>query len=487
MVRAADDFERHACIAALLALADEPFIRGVLGHPSPRVRLAALHLLDQPPFATLSFGDLMGALADKDAGIQAAARRLLERHREWAGSAAPWLREQLTSAELDDPTASALGSLLVTFQSEAAVRQLFSELLDPATPTPIAMRALLLAQLPALTAQEPDPAWLRAVPAALAEPALRAAALQVVASYPQPDRESHLAKLAVDAGVPAAQRLLAARLASRRAGLSDDMFTLAIAALGAAAPAVDRLAAADLLTHSRLTPAQLRRLLSSWTSGVAVSPDAFVPVLTRAVDEASRPSLADFFLARLRSGWSPARPTLDEALRPFSDGSPERVSLLAAWERNRAGMAERLREFHALLAGGDPARGREGFAKATCADCHRVGERGGTAGPDLTRIGAIRSGTDLLESVLYPSSSFAQGFEPHRLIRRDGEEVSGALVAQGPGGVRLRDVAGIVHSVRSEDIASFERQQLSAMPEGLEQLLTSDQFRDLLAYLQSLK
>ena len=72
-------------------------------------------------------------------------------------------------------------------------------------------------------------------------------------------------------------------------------------------------------------------------------------------------------------------------------------------------------------------------------------------------------------------------------MRRDGEEVSGTLVAQGPEGVSLRDVAGVIQRVRAGDIASLERQQLSAMPEGLEQLLTRDQFRDLLAYLKSLK
>ncbi|MBM3847908.1 MAG: c-type cytochrome, partial [Verrucomicrobia bacterium] len=135
----------------------------------------------------------------------------------------------------------------------------------------------------------------------------------------------------------------------------------------------------------------------------------------------------------------------------------------------------------------DAERGRELFTKATCAGCHRIGEQGGVAGPDLTRIGAIRSGQDLLESILYPSSSFAQGFEPHSLKRRDGEEVFGNIVVQGPDGVRLRDAAGIVHHTRPEEIISLERHPLSTMPAGLEELLTRRQFGDLLAYLQSLK
>ena len=48
-------------------------------------------------------------------------------------------------------------------------------------------------------------------------------------------------------------------------------------------------------------------------------------------------------------------------------------------------------------------------------------------------------------------------------------------------------MAGVIQRVRAGDIVSLQRQQLSAMPEGLEQLLTREQFRDLLAYLQSLK
>jgi putative heme-binding domain-containing protein len=108
-------------------------------------------------------------------------------------------------------------------------------------------------------------------------------------------------------------------------------------------------------------------------------------------------------------------------------------------------------------------------------------------GPDLTRIGAIRSGDDLLESILYPNSTFAQGFEPWLLTRQQGDQVSGNLVSQGPDGVTLRDSAGVLHRTRPDDIESLDRLQLSAMPAGLEQLMTREQFRDLMAYLQSLR
>ena len=487
LIRAGDDFEEHACIAALLALADEPFVRGLLSHESPRVRRAALHLLDQPPFATLRFADLVGPLGDSDAGLNTGARRLLQRHSDWATDALPWLREQLAALPSTDGSSSALSALFVAFQSDAAVRGLISELLAIDAPTPASTRAFLMNLLPSLTAQKPETAWLRAVALALADPALRVAALSAATAYPQPEFEPLLAKLAEDASVPTPQRLLAARVSSRQPTLSEDVFALAVKSLDAKADAADRLGAVDLLVRAQLTAPQLRQLLAALQSGGAGAPDALLPALAHAADADTRSALADFFAAQLKSGWSPARATLDQALAIFPNDSPVRATLLAAWEANNAAMLTRLAEFKPLLTGGDAERGREWFTTATCAGCHRLGERGGLLGPDLTRIGAVRSGGDLLESILYPSSSFAQGYEPYLLTRRSGDVLAGSLITQGPDGVTLRNGAGVIHRVRADDIASLERQQLSGMPAGLEQLLTREQFRDLLAYLQSLK
>ncbi len=487
LAKAGDDFEEHACVAALLALADEPYVRGLLGHETPRVRRAALHLLDQPPFATLRFADLTGPLGDRDAGVNLGAQRLLERHSAWAADALPWLRNQFATSSSETGGTAALSALFVAFQSNAGVRGLISELLAPGVPTPVSTRAYLLSLLPSLTAKQPEAAWLQAIAPALSDPALRSAALSAATAYPQPELAPLLAKLAEDTGVPAPQRLLAARASARHPTLSEGVFALVVKSLDAKAEAAERLGAVDLLARAHLTAPQLPRLLTALLRGGAVAPDALLPALARSADQDTRPSLADFFTAQLKSGWSPARATLDQTLAIFPDELSFRASLLAAWEVNNAAMLQRLGEFKPLLAGGDVERGRAAFTTATCAGCHRIGERGGLVGPDLTRIGAIRSGNDLLESILYPSSSFAQGHEPYLLTRRDGEEISGSLVDQEPEAVTLRDGAGTIHRVRPADIASLERQQLSAMPAGLEQLLAREQLRDLLAYLQSLR
>lgn len=488
LTHARDDFELHACIAALQAWADDSLAREFLQHSSPRVRQAALQLLDQPPLETLRFKDLLPALGDDDPQLSLAARRLLERHPRWATEGAPWMREQLVAnADIASPQAPALANLLIAFQEEAAVRGLISELLDPAAPTTESTRVLVLNLLPALNAQRWESGWLDAIEAAFTNATLRGHALQAAAASPQPKWEERRARIADDTTVPAAQRLLAARVSKRHPRLSDAVFALTVQSLSPAASATDRLGAVELLARSQLSATQLTRICQTLQPGGGLAPDVFLPAFARAVDDATRADLAQFFAAWLKAGWSPSRTTLDLALQIFSGNDAVRRSLSAAWERNNAAKLKRLGEHRELLSGGNAARGAALFETATCSGCHKVSGNGGVVGPDLTRVGAIRSGGDLLESILYPSSSLAQGYEPYHLTRRDGEDVSGNLVAQGPEGISLRDGTGMIHRVRPEQIASLERQQLSAMPEGLEQLLTREQFRDLLAYLQSLR
>lgn len=482
LANAADDFVEHACVVALLALADEPFVRALLEHPSPRVRQAALNLLDQPPFGTLRFLDLLAPLGNENPMLQATARRLLERHADWAAEALPWLREQLTK-----PNPPALVGLFTAFQSDPEARQLISKFLDPAAAGSLATRALLLDILPSLTSKPPEADWLRAIPRALTNATLRLPALRAAVAFPEPRNESLLVGLANNEKVPIGERLLAARASAPHPLLSTRVFDLALAALKAHAEASDRMGAIELLARARLSVSQFRQLLDTLQAGPTAPLEALIPTLIRGASAETRPPLASFFAACLRSGWSPNRAILDRALAAFADDPPLRESLVAAWQQNLLASRQRLNEFRPLLSGGNVERGRHNFLLATCDGCHRIGERGGTVGPDLTKIGAIRSPDDLLESILFPSSTFAQGYEPYSLTRKDGEEISGSLVSKGAEAVSLRDGTGLIHHVRPDDIASLVRQESSAMPTGLEQLLTREQFQDLLAYLQSLK
>ena len=119
--------------------------------------------------------------------------------------------------------------------------------------------------------------------------------------------------------------------------------------------------------------------------------------------------------------------------------------------------------------------------------CHRIGGEGGILGPDLARVGAIRAGRDLLESILLPSASFAQGYETFGVVLRNGEELTGVRVRQEDGAFVLREASGREVRLDEDQVQNVERLQLSLMPEGLLAALSREETRDLLAYLQSLK
>jgi len=125
--------------------------------------------------------------------------------------------------------------------------------------------------------------------------------------------------------------------------------------------------------------------------------------------------------------------------------------------------------------------------KAACGACHRVGDEGGTVGPDLTKVGGIRAGRDLLESIVLPSATFAQGYETYKVELADGRTVAGVIARRAADGVVLRDAAGAEVKVPARAVEGMARDRTSLMPDGLAKAVTPDELRDLLAYLLSLR
>ena len=75
--------------------------------------------------------------------------------------------------------------------------------------------------------------------------------------------------------------------------------------------------------------------------------------------------------------------------------------------------------------------------KAACASCHAIGYVGGNIGPDLTRIGQIRTERDLVESIVFPSASFVRSYEPIQVQTVDGKVYSGLIRGDAAGEVTL--------------------------------------------------
>jgi putative heme-binding domain-containing protein len=150
----------------------------------------------------------------------------------------------------------------------------------------------------------------------------------------------------------------------------------------------------------------------------------------------------------------------------------------------------RLDELEKSLPPGDPQRGKVVFqsAAASCALCHQAGYLGRPFGPDLSRIGSIRTLRDLLEAIAFPSASFVRSFEPIEIRKTDGSLVHGLLSGQNHTAITLAtSPLTPALSIPRQQIASVAPAPASLMPQGIDRILSPAQLADLTAFLLSLR
>ena len=101
-----------------------------------------------------------------------------------------------------------------------------------------------------------------------------------------------------------------------------------------------------------------------------------------------------------------------------------------------------------------------------------------------TGIGAIRSGHDLLEAIVFPSASFVPGHEVFN-VDTETERLSGVIKSQSKEAVVL--VTGPNGEVRipRSIVRSVTPSTVSLMPEGFDEQLSKSELTDLLAFLQA--
>ena len=146
---------------------------------------------------------------------------------------------------------------------------------------------------------------------------------------------------------------------------------------------------------------------------------------------------------------------------------------------------------HLAQQAGDTDAGERVFFHAKgprCYVCHRVGGRGGNIGPDLSAIGAALSADKLVESILEPSKEIAPQFTSWLIATRDGKVRTGLIVDEGPNStVTVADAQGKLEVIPRTEIEERRVQPGSIMPDKLVDLLTPQDWIDLLAYLKRLR
>ncbi|MAF67483.1 MAG: glucose dehydrogenase [Planctomycetes bacterium] len=149
---------------------------------------------------------------------------------------------------------------------------------------------------------------------------------------------------------------------------------------------------------------------------------------------------------------------------------------------------KRLAPYHWSIFGGDKRRGKKLYEdpELSCLRCHPRGSDAKTGvGPDLRHISRRISRRQILESIVLPNARIAAGYEGHLLRVDDGTVYSGRILAEDAASLRLQDSEGEVFEIAVEAIEA-RREDLSAMPEGLERFLTREEMRDLIEYVAGL-
>lgn len=135
-----------------------------------------------------------------------------------------------------------------------------------------------------------------------------------------------------------------------------------------------------------------------------------------------------------------------------------------------------------LVEHGDVATGQRLFAAASCVMCHRVGREGKTFGPDLTSMGDKADAMHLIESMLAPSATIAEGFALISVSTSDGKSYSGVFKEETNRSLVLVQMDSTPVSIDKTLISSRESLHASVMP-PFGNTFSPQQMADVVAFL----
>jgi len=137
---------------------------------------------------------------------------------------------------------------------------------------------------------------------------------------------------------------------------------------------------------------------------------------------------------------------------------------------------------------GDPGRGRQLFfdtERTKCGTCHKLDGQGGELGPDLSAIGGKFDRPHLIESLLDPSRQIVEGYRSSVIVLTSGRILTGIIKQRSDDSITLVDVDNKPHVILNSEIDERHDSTVSLMPTGLQTAIDTDQFTDLIAFLES--
>jgi putative membrane-bound dehydrogenase-like protein len=486
----------HALIYALIEIGNRDTLLDTLKSSNLRQRRAALIALDQMENGKLEAATVAAELSASDPGVKRTATWIIGRHPEWGDTIAGLLGERLAAKNLSPADRDELTDLLARFAKTVAVQSLLSNAIEKSAGYPEKYRIALRAMARSGLKQAPK-LWVESLTHLLEEdaPEVMADAVAAVRSLRIAKEQTAaptaaLIKLGGENGQPTEIRLNAlAAVPGGMQELKQPVFQFLIENLTSEKPVNVRGAAAEVLANARLSSEQLLALTIALKAIGPMEIDRLLEPFAKSTDEKVGMTL----LAALKEASARSSLRID-AVKQRIVKYPESVrkkaeELYAEMDTDHVKQVAHLEKLLESMKNGDIRRGQQVFhsTKAACFSCHQVGYRGGNIGPDLTRVGAIRSERDLLESIVFPSASFVRGYEPVLVATKDGKTHNGLIKKDTPDEILLTLAADKEERIARSEIEVIEPSKVSVMPAGLDQQLSVQDLADLVAFLKACK
>lgn len=484
-----DRFLEHAVTFALMEGADPSRVREFLFSDSsnPRQRQAAIYALTPQGVNSHDQDKLAPLLGIDDPGLRAALVHCYQRHGDCISTAQAWILQALKSSppQIGNSVLSSLAQSMPTILPDLG--QLLASSQDPS------LRRALLQAMQHVVGQGSCPvAWTQQLLLALAsdqadEAKLAAEIFGKCELTKQEEAQAALSQLVRSEKLPPQLRLLV--LANPKNAVRDDAVSaFVLTQLWPSGSSENRLLAAQILGRSQLSETHLETVLKLLPSAGLLER----PHLLKAFRFASQESLGLALIDALEKSHlleSLPEGLINDCLANYPDAVKRRAA--QALQRSQGSREEQSKQLDALekaLPGGDIQRGSIIFqsAKATCMLCHQIGYKGGHLGPDLSAVGAIRTERDLLEAIVFPSASFVRSYEPVSVVKTDGSTAVGIIRNQGGSSIALSVGASASDlTLDLSEIKSMTPSQVSLMPAGFGQILSTQELVDLVVFLKS--
>jgi putative heme-binding domain-containing protein len=154
-----------------------------------------------------------------------------------------------------------------------------------------------------------------------------------------------------------------------------------------------------------------------------------------------------------------------------------------------------------ITVAGDAVKGKKiFFSDVGCSSCHMVLGVGGVLGPDLSRVGAARSISYLIDSIRNPDKELSSGmidpnnhyglplvYDTVTVVTTSGEKITGVARNEDTYSIQMITTAQQLRLFLKKDLKEVSHQRRSLMPPYSEDALDRGQLQDLIAYLVTLR